>query len=356
MRIGMGLHYSGDFLAAVEQLRDLESAGLGIAFVAEGYSFDAVSQLGYIAAKTDRLQIASGILQFYSRTPTLTAMTAAGLDYVSGGRFTLGLGASGPQVVEGFHGVPYDAPLARTREIVDICRSVWRREPLIYFGKHYQIPLPPEKGTGLGKPLKLVSHPVRDRIPIMLAAIGPKNVALAAEVAEGWEPIFFYPERANTVWGQPLADGKAKRAPELGELDICVSAIASVGDGDHTAALNAARSGLALYIGGMGARGKNFYNELACRYGYEAEAEKIQDLYLTGRKTEAAAAVPEELVRGTTLIGSADEVKARIAAYRDAGVTTLVVSFAGVSDPRVRLRLVEQVAELCDATAGSQRR
>jgi F420-dependent oxidoreductase-like protein len=348
MRIGMMLNYNGGFVAAVEQLRNLESAGLDVVFVAEGYSFDAVSQLGYIAAKTDRLEIASGILQLYSRTPTLTAMTAAGLDYVSGGRFTLGLGASGPQVVEGFHGVPYNAPLARTREIIDICRSVWRREPVAYSGKHYQVPLPPEQGTGLGKPLKLVHHPVRDRIPVLLGAIGPKNVALAAEVAEGWQPVFFYPEKADTVWGDALADGKAARAPELGELDICVLTTVSIGDGDHAAAVDAARSWLALYIGGMGARGKNFYNELARRYGFETEAEKIQDLYLTGRKAEAAAAVPEELVRGTCLIGTADEVKARIGAYRNAGATTLAVSFAGVPDPGRRLRMIERLAELCD--------
>jgi F420-dependent oxidoreductase-like protein len=347
MRIGLTLDYNGGFIAAVEELRNLESAGLDMVFVAEGYSFDAVSQLGYIAAKTNRLQIASGILQLYSRTPTLTAMTAAGLDYVSGGRFTLGLGASGPQVIEGFHGVPYNAPLGRTREVIDICRSVWRREPLVYSGKHYQVPLPPEQGTGLGKPLKLVHHPVRDRIPILLGAIGPKNVALAAEAAEGWHPVFFYPEKANTVWGKALAGGKATRAPELGQLDICVLATASIGDGDHTEALRAARSWLALYIGGMGARGKNFYNELARRYGFEAEAEMIQDLYLAGRKAEAAAAVPEDLLRGTSLIGTADEVKARIAAYRDAGATTLAVSVAGVPDPERRLRLIEHLAELC---------
>jgi F420-dependent oxidoreductase-like protein len=348
MRIGTVLDYRGNFADTVEELRVLESAGLDMVFVVEGYSFDAVSQLGYIAAKTDRLEIATGILQFYSRTPTLTAMTAAGLDYVSGGRFTLGLGASGPQVVEGFHGVPYHAPLARTREIVEICRSVWRREPVVHSGKYYQVPLPAGQGTGLGKPLKLVQHPVRDRIPILLAAIGPKNVALAAEVAEGWTPVFFYPEKANTVWGEVLADGKAKRAPELGELDISVSGVTiSIGDGDHSAAVHAARARLALYIGGMGAREKNFYNDLACRYGFEAEAKKIQDLYLTGKKDEAAAAVPDELLRGTTLIGTADEVKARVAAYRDAGVTTLSVGFGGLTDPRARVGQIEQLAELC---------
>src|SRR5690606_4879822 len=183
----------------------------------EAYSFDAVSQLGYIAAVTERLQIASGILPLYSRTPALLAMTAAGLDYVSDGRFTLGLGSSGPQVIEGFHGVPYTAPIGRTREVIEICRKVWRRERLEYQGRHYTLPLPADQGTGLGKPLKLINHPVRPRIPIVIAAIGPKNVEMAAELAEGWEPIFYVPEKAGDVWGAALAAGKAKRDPELGE-------------------------------------------------------------------------------------------------------------------------------------------
>jgi F420-dependent oxidoreductase-like protein len=200
MRIGMHLNYAGGFTETVTELADYEKAGLDIVFVPEAYSFDAVSQLGFIAAKTERLEIGSGIFQLYSRTPALTAMTAAGLDYVSGGRFTLGLGASGPQVIEGWHGVPYDAPVGRTREIIEICRQVWRRERLVHAGKHYTIPLPPEQGTGLGKPLKLINRPVRERIPIMVAALGPKNVALAAELAEGWQPIFYYPEKAAIAW------------------------------------------------------------------------------------------------------------------------------------------------------------
>ena len=181
----MFLNYAGGFSETVAELADFERAGVDIVFVPEAYSFDAVSQLGYIAAKTERMQIASGILPLYSRTPALLAMTAAGLDFVSGGRFTLGLGASGPQVIEGWHGVPYDAPLGRTRETIEICRAVWRRERLEYNGKHYQIPLPEGQGTGLGKALKLINHPVRERIPIILAALGPKNVELAAELADG---------------------------------------------------------------------------------------------------------------------------------------------------------------------------
>src|SRR5918998_1626051 len=208
MRIGIQASYSGGFQETAAEIRDLESAGLDVAMVAEVYTFDAVSQLGYLAAVTERV---SGIFPIYSRTPALTAMTAAGLDFVSDGRFTLGLGASGPQVIEGWHGVAYDAPLQRTREVVEICRQVWRRERLVHEGPKYTIPLPPEQGTGLGKPLKLINTPVRDRIPVMLAALGPKNVELAAEIAEAWEPIFFMPERARSVWGDSLAAGKAKR-------------------------------------------------------------------------------------------------------------------------------------------------
>src|SRR5262249_20556226 len=220
MRVGMSLNDAGGVAETVAELGDYEKAGLDIVFVPEAYSFDAVSQLGFIAAKTHRLEIASGILQLYTRTPTLTAMTAAGLDYVSGGRFTLGIGASGPQVIEGWHGVPYDAPVGRTGEIIEICRQVWRRERLEHAGKHYTIPLPADRGTGLGKPLKLINQPVRDRIPIVVAAIGPKNVELAAEVAEAWEPVFYYPEKAAQVWAAPLASGTARRDPSLPPLHL----------------------------------------------------------------------------------------------------------------------------------------
>jgi F420-dependent oxidoreductase-like protein len=230
MRIGMSLSYAGGFRETVDELADYEKAGLDIVFVPEAYSFDAVSQMGFIAARTERLQIASGILQIYSRTPTLTAMTAAGLDYVSGGRFTLGIGASGPQVIEGWHGVPYTAPIGRTREIIEICRKVWKRERLVHEGKNYQLPLPADQGTGLGKPLKLINHPVRERIPILIASLGPKNVEMTAELAEGWEPIFYLPEKAGDVWGEALAKGRAKRDPSLGELDVVAQASLAIGD------------------------------------------------------------------------------------------------------------------------------
>lgn len=325
MDIGMMLNYSGGFRETAAEVGELEKAGLDIVAVPEAYSFDAVSQLGYLAAVTSTVRLASGILQIYTRTPALTAMTAAGLDYVSDGRFVLGLGASGPQVVEGFHGVRYDAPLGRTREIVDICRAVWRRERLEHAGPHYTIPLPASEGTGLGKPLKLINEPVRDTIPIVIAALGPQSVRQTAEIAEGWQPMFFHPERASAVWGESLAAGLAKRKPERGPLDIIASPALAIGD-HADELLPLLKPHLALYIGGMGARGKNFYNDLVAAYGYEAEAARIQSLYLDGRKDEAASAVPDELLRAISLVGPASFVRERIAAFAEAGVTTLTVT------------------------------
>ena len=344
MRIGMSLNYAGGFAETVTELADYEKAGLGIVFVPEAYSYDAVSQLGYIAAKTDRLDIASGIFQLYSRTPALTAMTAAGLDYVSNGRFTLGIGASGPQVIEGWHGVPYNAPVGRTRELIEICRMVWRRERLSYDGRYYKLPLPADQGTGLGKPLKLINHPVRERIPIMVAAVGPKNVALTAELAEGWQPFFYLPEKAAEVWGEPVAEGMAKRDPALGPLDVVAQAPLMIGD-DVTGYRDLARPFFALYIGGMGARGRNFYHTLAHRLGYGAAADQIQDAYLDGRKAEAETLVPAELLEQTSLIGPEGYVRERLAAFREAGATTLtVIPLAGTHADRVRL--IEQAAQL----------
>ena len=342
MRVGMMLGYAGGFSETVDELADFERAGLDIVFVPEAYSFDAVSQLGFIAARTTRLEIASGILPIYSRTPALTAMTAAGLDFVSGGRFTLGLGTSGPQVIEGWHGVPYDAPVGRTRELVEICRMVWRRDRLDYQGKHYTLPY--EGGTGLGKPLKLINHPVRERIPIVIAALGPKNVALAAEVAEGWQPIFYFPEKAAIAWDAPLAEGKARRDPALGTLDVIASAPLAIGD-DVTGLRDLTRPVFALYIGGMGARGRNFYYDLACRFGYESEADTIQEAYLAGRKDEAAALVPADLVEKTALIGPAGYVAERLEAFREAGVTTLNVTPLAATHA-ARLADIERVRAL----------
>lgn len=328
MRVGMFLNYAGGFREAADEVAELEQVGVDVVAVPEAYSFDAVSQLGFLAARTTRMTLMSGILQLYTRTPTLTAMTAAGLDYVSDGRFELGIGASGPQVVEGFHGVRYDAPLGRMREIVEICRSVWRREPVVHDGRNYRIPLPASEGTGLGKPLKLINHPVRERIPITIASLGPKSVEQTAEIADGWLPTLFHPERAARVWGAALAAGAAKRDAALAPLDVFANpALAITESADAAAAAIAGlKPQLALYIGGMGARDRNFYNDLVAGYGFEDEAARIQDLYLGGRREEAVAAVPDELARAISLIGPASHVAERVAAFREAGVTTLAVT------------------------------
>ena len=340
MKIGMGINYTGDPKAAGDRAAELEQAGVDMLWVAELYSFDAVSLLGYLAAKTDRVELASGILPLYSRSPTLIAMSAAGLDAVSGGRFVLGLGASGPQVIEGWHGVPYTKPLTATREVIDICRKVWRREVVEYDGEVYTLPLPPDQGTGLGKPLKIINHPVRDSIPIYLASLGPKNVQLTAEIANGWLPTVYHPDMAREVWGPDLDAGLAKRDPALGPLEIAVGGTVAICD-EHTAQQlrDAQRPGLALYIGGMGAKSQNFYNNTFRKYGYEAEAEKIQDLFLSGQKKEAAAAIPEEYLEATVMAGDEGKVRERVQAYKDSGVTQLRVSPAGED----RLSLIEKV-------------
>ena len=327
MRVSTMLDYSRGVKESADHVAELERAGLDMVWVAEAYGLDAPSQLGYIAARTSRIELGSAILPIYSRTPVLLAQTAAGIDALSEGRFNLGLGASGPQVIEGWHGVPYSKPLERTREIVGICRQVWRRDVVTNDGL-YPIPLPPERGTGLGKPLKLINRPVRERIPIWVAAMGPKNVAMTAEVAEGWLPFLYWPERAADVWGGALAEGAARRSPELPPLEIAAGSILAIGD-DVEGLRDVFRPVAALYIGGMGAKGRNFYNTLTRRYGYEKEAEEIQELYLSGKKQEAAAAVPAELLEKTSLVGPAGYVRERIAAFEEAGVTMLNVTILG---------------------------
>jgi F420-dependent oxidoreductase-like protein len=327
MRLSAMLSYADDPQATVQRAVEWERAGVDILWVAEAYGFDSPTLMGFLAARTGSAQIGSAILPIFSRTPALIAQTAAGLDAVSGGRAILGIGASGPQVIEGWHGVAYDRPLARTREVVDICRRVWRREVVTHDGI-YQLPLPAGQGTGLGKPLKLLTHPVRDRIPIYIASLGDHNVRLTAEIADGWMPTLYIPEKAADVWGGPLAAGAAQRSPELGPLEIVAGGPLAIGEGLEPYR-DLARPMMALYIGGMGARGRNFYNDLTRRYGYVAEAELIQDLYLAGRKEEAAAAIPAEFVELTSLIGSADFVRRRVEAFAAAGVTVLNVTPAG---------------------------
>lgn len=320
-RLGITVDYADDFATSATEVTEFERAGIDVVAVAEAYSFDAVSRLGYLAAITERVTLLSAILPIYSRTPALIAMTAAGLDSVSGGRFELGLGSSGAQVIEGFHGVPFSAPLGRQREIVEICRAVWRREKLEHAGKNYTIPLP----GGLGKPLKLINEPVRESVPIALASLTPKAVEQTAEIADGWLPLFYHPTKSRAAWGEALATGAAKRDAALGPLDVIVTVPFHIGPGSEQA-LEASRQRLALYVGGMGAVGANFYNDLAVRYGYADEAARVQELYLAGEKAAAAAALPDELVRDTTLIGTEAEVRARIAALVESGVTTLMIA------------------------------
>ena len=323
-RLGVVFDYADDFTTIAAEVTEFERVGVDLVSVAEAYSFDAVSQLGYLAAITTTMTLASGILPIFSRTPALLAMTAAGLDSVSRGRFELGIGSSGAQVIEGFHGIPFDAPLGRIRENVEICRAIWRRERLDFTGEHYTIPLPADRGRGLGKPLKIINQPVRDTIPISVAALTPKAVAQAAEIADGWLPLFFLPEKADAVWGASLSTGGVKRSPDLGPLDVIAQVPFYLGDHADRAA-EAYRQNVALYVGGMGARGANFYNDLAVGYGFADEAAAVQELYLTGRRDEAAAAVPDELVRGTALIGTEAEVRGRVNALLTSGVTTISV-------------------------------
>ncbi|NLV55157.1 MAG: LLM class F420-dependent oxidoreductase [Acidimicrobiales bacterium] len=348
MQVTMQLSYAGGFKESAQQVAEFERAGLDLAWVAEAYGFDGVSLMGYLAASTERVQIASGILPIYTRTPTLLAMTAAGVDALSDGRCHLGLGASGPQVIEGWHGVPYDKPLGRTREIVEICRDVWAREDrLVHDGPIYHLPLPEGQGTGLGKPLKIIAHPVRPRIPIWIASLGPKNVEVTAEIADGWMPLFFHPEKAKEVWGDDLARGRAKRSDDLDDLWINAGGLLAIGD-DVESLRDLARPMIALYVGGMGAKGRNFYNDLVCRYGFEQEAAEIQDLYLAGKKQEAAALVPEALLEATSLCGPAGYVAEKVAAFAEAGVTHLGVTPIPTGD-QTPADLIGQVKEMCEA-------
>jgi F420-dependent oxidoreductase-like protein len=328
MKISTQLGYAGGFKETIAEVQELEKAGLDTVWVAEAYGFDGVSLMGYIAALTERVEIASGILPLYTRTPTLLAMTAAGVDALSGGRCMLGLGASGPQVIEGWHGVPYDAPVTRLREIIEICRRVWKRERLTFDGAKYTLPLPADQGMGLGKPLKMITHPVRDDIPIAVASLTPKSVAMTAELADAWLPIFYHPIRARERWGAALDKGLAKRDPARAPLQVFAGGAVGIGEGLEKLR-DRGRPMAALYIGGMGARGKNFYNDLFAGYGYEKEAREIQDLYLSGKKAEAAAAIPASFFEETSLIGPKGYVRDRLQEYQESGVNALNIGLVG---------------------------
>jgi F420-dependent oxidoreductase-like protein len=342
MRLGTTIGFRGDPSRLAADARDLESAGVDHFWTGEAYAADGVSTMGFLAAVTTRATIGSSILPLYTRTPTLLAMTAVGIDRLSGGRCILGLGASGPQVVEGFHGVPYDFPLARTREIIDICRSVFRGEVVQHAGAHYTIPLPPGQGTGLGKPLRLMERDVRAGIPIYVAALGPRNVELTAAIADGWLPLHYWPERAD-VWAPALDAGRAARPAALGPLQIAAGGSLAITD-DAESLRARDRATLGFYFGGMGARGRNFYNDLLRRYGFEQAADEIQEAWFSGRRDAAAALVPDELVRATSLVGPASWVRERVHAYAASGVTVLNVQPVGPN----RLADVERVRTWLD--------
>ena len=320
-------------LQLVELAREAERLGYDSAWAAEAWGTDAVTVLAWLAAKTTTLKLGAGIMQIPARTPAMTAMTAATLDLMSGGRFLLGLGTSGPQVAEGWHGQPFGRPLGRTREYVEIVRAALRRELVEHRGEHYEIPYERNGATGLGRPLKLMLRPLRDTIPIYLAAIGPKNVALAAEIADGWLPVWASPDRFREVFGPALAGAREG-------FDVAAFAVPVVLDDDLQAARDSVKPHLALYVGGMGSRGQNFYNALVSRYGYEAEAREIQELYLEGKKLEASAAVPDALVDEVALVGTRERIADRLEAWRESGVTTMLVQ---TSDPAALRTVAELV-------------
>jgi len=341
MRLGLNLGYWGAGGSnGVELAQEAERLGFDSVWTAEAYGSDALTPLTWVGALTQKIKLGTGILQMPARTPANTAMSAATLDMLSGGRVLLGLGLSGPQVVEGWHGQPYGKPLTRTREYVEIVRRILaREEPLDFQGEEYQIPIP--GGTGLGKPLKLILHPLRSRIPIYLAAIGPKNIELAGEIADGWLPIFLAPEK-ESAYLRPLDAGLAKRQQPLEfdpPFDIAPTVMVVLGD-DVNLCRAMIKPMLALYIGGMGAKGRNFYNDLVCRYGYEGPAHDIQDLYLAGKKREAEALVPDALVDEVALCGPKERIAELLEPWKRSRVTTLI---CGTTQPEA----MRVMAELC---------
>jgi F420-dependent oxidoreductase-like protein len=315
-----------DLVALARQAEDL---GYDSAWASEAWGTDAVTVLAWLAATTSKIKIGSAILQIPARTAANTAMTAATLDLMSGGRFLLGLGTSGPQVVEGWHGQPWGRPLVKTSEYVEVVRRALRRETVELQGSQIDVPYRGPGATGLGKPLKLMMRPLRAEIPIYLAAIGPKNVKLAFEIADGWLPIFFSPARARAVFGFAARD----------DFDIAPSVMVVQTD-DLAAGWDALRPLLALYVGGMGARGTNFYNNLACRYGYQSEAERIQKLYLDGKQREAIAAVPDGLIDEVALVGSRERIADRLGEWRESGASTLLVQTDDTDTLRMMAELV----------------
>jgi F420-dependent oxidoreductase-like protein len=346
MKIGLQMGYwsAGPPPNAVELVTEADRLGYDSVWTAESYGSDALTPLAWWGSQTERVRLGTSLCQLSARTPTAMAMAAQTLDHLSGGRFVLGLGVSGPQVVEGWYGQPFPAPLARTREYVDVVRQVLAREkPVTNDGPHYPLPYP--GGTGLGKPLKSIVHPLRADIPIILGAEGPKNIALAAEIADGWFPIFFSP-RAMSSFEASLDEGFARPGARRSAADFEVLAFAPTMLSDDTeAAADGFRPYLALYIGGMGAKEMNFHFDVFARMGYEEAATKIQDAYLDGRKDEAAALVPAALLEGVSLIGPRSLVAERVAAMRESGVTTLNVAPLAATHAE-RVALIEQIRDL----------
>jgi F420-dependent oxidoreductase-like protein len=330
MRLGISFGYQdwgAGLPGAIALAQEADRLGYHSGWVAEAYGTDAITPITWLLAHTQNLKMGSAIAQMPARAPAMTAMTAVTLDLMSGGRFLLGIGASGPQVSEGWYGEQYGKPLAKTREYLDIVRAVWQRDaPLEHHGEFYDIPYGGPGATGLGKPLKIIVHPRTANIPVYIASIGPKNVELTAELADGWLPIFYSPTRARDVWGASLTSGFAAADPErAASFDIAPTVTVLLGD-DVAALRDKVKPMVALYVGGMGAKGKNFYNDLACRYGYEAVAAEIQDLYLSGNKAEATALVPDDLVDDVSLIGPKERIAERLEIWKDAGVTTMIVA------------------------------
>jgi len=333
VRLGFYMGYAQPGTNPLELIalaQEAERLGFDSAWAAEAWGTDAVSVLAWLAATTERIKIGSAIMQIAGRTPANTAMTAATLDLLSGGRFLLGLGTSGPQVVEGWHGEAWGRPLAKTREYVEIVRSVLRRDVLEHHGAHYDIPYTGPGSTGLGKPLKLMARPPRAEIPLYLASISPKSVELTFEIADGWLPIFFVPEKARDVF--PLDDAR-----DGFDVAACVPVVVT---NDVRAGRDQLKQYYALYVGGMGARGRNFYNDLFARYGYEEEARTVQDLFLDGKHRDAAAAVPDAFVDAAALVGPKERIAERLDAWRESGATTLLVSSLDVNSLRAVAELV----------------
>jgi F420-dependent oxidoreductase-like protein len=342
MKLGVSVGYWGLGLTAADQLdiaRTAESLGYDSIWTAEAYGSDAATVLAWLAAGTSRIKLGSGIFQIPARSAAMTAMTAATIDNLSGGRMLLGLGTSGPQVSEGFHGVRFAKQLQRTREYVAVLRKALAREKIEFHGETLELPLP----GGPGKALKLTIRPVQEQIPIFLAVLGPKNVALAGEIADGWLPVFFSPEHTRALRG-PLEEGASRAGRSLDDFRICPSVNVMVSD-DLESARNAMRPILGLYVGGMGSREQNFYKRLVESYGFEEAAQKVQDLYLEGRKTEAMLALPDELIDLVCIVGPRDRVKARLRDFRDAGVDTLIV-WPVMPDQEERKRQLRALAQL----------